>query len=243
MSLSFKHQSLDSLAINQTISCVYPVLYFDKNKKEKINYEHNVKTAKTGNSYLILEIFDKTMPRLTCYFFFKSEEELEPIFKRASNYFLIKGSTFIYKDRICIRATSVIDIRNKCFDEPLVFNTANFYSYDEWQEKALLSPEGKKITLVHTGTDDFQDNVDACVDINDELEYKRVLNSPYDTFKIDVFVSGCDEPLSIPAYITPTMATLIDKGHRFKIIVIDKRCSDKVEDSNVGLVVNIKNDD
>lgn len=228
------HKFLKSLRTNEYFESVYLVDY----KRSHVN---DVKVSSKGNKYIFLKIKDSSMESeeyATVLYFYKKKDDI--LFLQETNdgrtrYLKINGK--------CIKTEPIIIISNNIVpankDSGIIFDTSNLYTYDNSYEIALLSQTGMNVSLRHTSVKAFQDDFDI-IDIGCELKYKRIINSPYDRYQINVIIEDIDEIFNIPAYLTPTMGKMIDEGYVFKIVVTKVHPKDINQNKNAGIVVNIR---
>lgn len=229
------HKFLKDLKINEYFECVYVI---DYNKSEV----DNVKVSSNGNKYITLRIKDSSMRNDECakvLYFYKKEEDilfLQDSYDGRTRYLKINGKCVKTEPIITLFSSDIVPT-NK--DKSIVFDTSNLYVYNSCYENMLLSQTGMNVPLRHTSAKAFQDDFDI-IDIGSELKYKRIINSPYDKYQINVFIDDIDEVFNIPAYLTPTMGKMIDNGYVFKIIVTKIHSKDTNQNKNAGIIVNIR---
>ena len=230
------HSFLKKLKTNDFIDAVYYVNY-------KYSYVSSPKTASNGNKYVLLRIKDASLENnesATVFFYYKNDSDiafLQENYEGRTVYLKINGRCFGTYPDIKISSNLIVPANEK---SGIVFDTSDLFSYSDYYRNKLLSVAGlTNVALRHTSSDVFQDLYDI-ISIGKKLKFKRIFNSPYDKYQINVFIDDIDEVFNIPAYLTPTMATLIDEGFKFDIIVTDVPPRDESANLNAGMRVTIK---
>ena len=209
-----------------------------------INYKNSFisspKTAINGNKYVILKIKDASLKEneyATVFYYYKNESDisfLQEGYGCRTSYLKIRGKCFEEYPNIKISTNTIVSAKD------IIFDTSNLFPYSENLKKTLLSTEGmQNVRIRHTSANEFQDLYDI-INVGDKLTYERIFNSPHDKYQINVFINDIDEVFNIPAYLTPTMACLIDDGYKFDIIVTNIPPRDDEKSINAGLKVSIK---
>ncbi|MDD7607595.1 MAG: hypothetical protein SPJ52_02995 [Candidatus Enterosoma sp.] len=230
------HKFLKNLTINEIVDSVY-----------FIDYKHSLiskpRISSNGNKYVIFKCKDASLSNFetaSIYFYFNNISDIKPFedgFEGRSCYAKITGRCFSDYPNIKISSSLIIPANEK---SRIVFDTSDLFSYSDYYRNKLLSVEGlTNVALRHTSSDAFQDLYDI-ISIGKKLKFKRVFNSPHDKYQINVFIDDIDEVFNVPAYLTPTMATLIDEGYKFDIIVTDVLPRDESANLNAGMRVTIK---
>lgn len=235
-----RHTFLKSAKNGSAIDCVYYVIYKISNIDNQLS---NPKLSKNGDKYILLRVKDNSMARnesAAVFYFYKNERDvafLRSDYEGRSPYIKVKGSVFGTYPEVKISSSKIVSAG---IGSGIVFDTGDIYAFDSKLKDELLSPLGKSgIHIRHTSINEFQDNSDL-IEEGMELKYERLTESPYDRYQINIFIDGLDEVFNVPAWVTPTMATLIDQGYRFSIIVSEITERDEDNGVNSGLVVTIK---
>lgn len=231
-----QHSFLKTLEKAESVNCVY---YLNFKLSDIDKQLLSPRRSKNGNPYILLRIRDNSLAwneSASVFFYFSSESQLE-FLKNRSPYVLISGRVWGEYPNIAINANNVTSAG---MDSGIVFDTGDLYAFDPKLQAELLSPLGKTgVRIRHTIIDEFQDNSDL-IQEGMRLKYKRIHGSPYDRYQINVFIDGLDEVFNIPAWVTPTMATLIDQGYVFDIVVTAVTGRDEENGINAGLAVSIR---
>lgn len=234
------HSFLKNLKPNETIDCVYRIIY---------NYSNfdDVRPSSNGKKFVIFRIEDKSLAgtnlRATVLYFFENEDAIS-YFKKSnskrSQYIKISGRCYKRDDTYNTISISTSNIVPATEENGIVFDTSNLYAFDETLKTEFLSFEGKtNIRLAHTSAEAFQEDFDL-VEIGSKLQYERVYDSPHDKYQINIYLDNIDEVFNIPARITPTMGTMIDNGYSFEIIVTDVFSRDEEKGMSAGIRVKIR---
>lgn len=230
------HSFLKKLKVNDFVDDVYYVNY-------KYSYVSTPKTASNGNKYVLLRIKDASLENnesASVFFYYKNDSDiacLQENYEGRTAYLKINGRCFGSYPDIKISSNSIVPANEK---SGIVFDTSNLFAYSEYYKNKLLSVEGlTNVALRHTSSDVFQDLYDI-ISIGKKLSFKRIFDSPHDKYQINVFIEDIDEVFNVPAYLTPTMAILIDDGYKFDIVVTDIPPRDETANLNAGLRVTIK---
>lgn len=230
------HKFLKKLNVNDVVDCVYVVNY-------KYSNVSSPKIARNGNKFLTLRIKDASLANnesATVLYYYNSDSEIDFLqegYNGRTSYLKISGRCFGAYPNIQISSNSIIPANEK---SGIIFDTSNLYAFSDYFKNELLSVEGKSnVALRHTSCDAFQNDYDL-ISVGTRLEYKRILNSEHDKYQINVFIENIDDVFNIPAYLTPTMAKLIDDGYKFTITVINVPPKDDESGLNAGIRVNIK---
>lgn len=230
------HSFLKKLKVNDLVDCVYFVNY-------KYSYVSSPKTASNGNKYVLLRIKDASLENnesAVVFYYYKNDSDiafLQENYEGRTAYLKINGRCFGAYPDIKISSNLIIPANEK---SGIVFDTSNLFAYSDYHKNKLLSVEGLTgVALRHTSSDVFQDLYDI-ISIGNKLSFKRIFDSPHDKYQINVFIDDIDEIFNVPAYLTPTMAKLIDEGYKFEIIVTDIPPRDETANLNAGIRVTIK---
>ena len=230
------HSFLRKLKLNDVVDCVYYANY-------KYSDVYLPKIAGNGNKFVILRIKDASLENnelATVFYFYKNHYDIsffQENYAGRTAYLKIVGRCFGSYPDIKIYSNLIVPA-NK--ESGIIFDTSDIFAFSDYYKNKMLSFGGLTgVALRHTSSDVFQDLYDI-ISVGSKLNYKRVFNSPYDKYQINVFIKDIDETFNIPAYLTPTMAKLIDTGYMFEIVVTDIIPRDESINRNAGIRVTIK---
>lgn len=239
----YLHSILKEVKKGEYIDCVYVLdaKSTDVGRQLSNSSTLNRQVARNGNPYVILYIKDRSLinfEKANVFYYYKSIDDL--VFLRdgyGTKYLKINGRVFEEYPNICISTNNIIPADSK---SGIVFDTSELYPYNDYFKSQFTSFAGKSnIPLRHTSVQEFQDTFDI-IDIGSKLQYKRLYDSPYDKFQINVFINDIDEAFNIPAYLTPTMAKMMEEGYIFDITVSEVIPGDEEKGFNAGIRVTIK---
>lgn len=242
-----EHIFLHSLKKEDMVDCVYYLnIKWTKIEEQLENPEiKNKQISRSGSRYVKLLVSDRSlyvnnnMKYATVFFYYQNISDLDFLrdgCKNRTAYIKVNGRCFS-TDPIMLSSNHIIPATE---ENHIIFDTSNLFPYREDYRNQLLSVEGmQNISLRHTSSQIFQDDYDI-ISIGDELEYRRLDNSPFDKNQINVFIDGLEETFNIPAYLTPTMAQMIVDGYRFKIIVSNIIEPNEEKGYSAGIRVNIR---
>lgn len=239
------HTFLRDLKKGQFVDCVYLIDYrssdIERQLKDSTVYERQI--ASNGNRYIVLRIKDCSLVNFESaqvYFYYNNESDFAFLRDGSSGksaYIKIKGKAFSEYPNVRLGANQIIPTNT---DPSITFDTSDLYPYNDYFRDQFLSPSGKvNVPLRHTSSQAFQEDYDL-IDIGAKLHYQRVFDSAYDRSQINVFIDDMDESFTIPAYLSPTMAKMIDDGYAFDITVTDVTPRDEEKGFNAGIRVCIR---
>ena len=237
------HSFLKQLKKGQVIDCVYLVdrkgTDIQRQLSEPVKSTH---IASNGNPYVILSIKDRSLVNFEAakvFFYYSDESELTFLIERGSyiKYVKVVGKVFSEYPNVKISSSNVLPT-SAC--PSAQFDTSDLYGISEYLRNQLLSFEGKEnVALRNTSSEAFQDNYDI-IDLGSQLSYERVSDSPYDSSQINVYIDDIEDRFTIPAYLSPTMAQLIDEGYKFNITVTKVTEPDPERGIRAGIRVTIR---
>ena len=234
------HLFLKELRKGQFVDCVYLLdqksTDIHRQLSEPIKSKH---IASNGDPYVILSIKDNSLENFETakVFFYYSDESELTFLKEWVAYIKVVGKVFGEYPQIAISSAHVIPARA---DHSIKFDTSDLYGVNEYFRKQLSSVAGKEnVALRNTSSKAFQDDYDL-VELGAMLEYERIFDSPYDRNQINVYIDDIEDRFTIPAYLSPTMAQMIDEGYKFSITVTNVTNPDVEKGIRAGIRVTIK---
>lgn len=215
------HAFLNKLSKGDIIDSIY---LFDSKASQFDTRIGNPYHSKSGTPYVILKVYDNSLEypnRASIFVPFSDPNELSFLSSNSSfpaRYLRIVGEVMGIFPSIQIWGKSV-SIANAA--SGIVFDTSDLYSPSSYFRNKLVSSLGlENVALRHTSIESCQENLDI-IGPQTELRYERIINSPYDRNQINVYLPEVDEPLCIPAYLTPTISQLFDDGYTIQVSITD----------------------